>query len=253
MKRLLAVALVGLLVVTAGCGMTSQKAEQARQNQQPTTTTASEGNPHQQLSGKTPSSEDYPAGFSKSGVEKASRAFKGHLSVLRQNSFQIIYRLNKSGGGGTRLAITNGSGPDQQWLTVMGPLTGPQRWIYRDGDQRFVRNKTGNATANISITESQFRLTDGTFDGRSLRDILSKIELSNPKLMTSKNSTYIFYAVEGYGEYNVSGGHALIYPNGRISFIYIRYDGGRIRYESFISPKITVSEPPWVANASTSG
>lgn len=254
MKRLLAVALVGLLVVAAGCGMTSPEAQQASQKQQPTTTTASAENPHAQLTAQAPSKEDYPPGFSKSGIENATEAYRGHLAALREGTFQVIYLVNESRSKGTRLAITNGSGPDREWLTSMGlQNVGPQRWIYRDGNTRYIRNSTGHGSANVSATQSPYRLTDGTFDGRSLDEILSRMEISKPQLRTTKNSTYILYWVQGYGDHNVSGGHVLVYPDGQIRFIYIRYEGGTLQYRSTVSPRVTVSEPPWVANASTAG
>lgn len=253
MKRLLAIALVGLLVVSAGCGMTSPEADQAREGQQTTTTTApttdsGESNPSE----TTPIQAVLPDGYSKSGIENPSVAYEQHEAVLANNSFQLTYLHNDSSGATpqTRMAITNGSGPAEKWHTTIGLRTGPiSAEIYQAGDTRYEQRISDNGTVTATSTSEPFAIPDGALDNESVVGLLEKMTVSSPRTMTRGNTTFVFYKVDQLGSTPVEGGHLVVMPSGQIRIIYLKYHSTEIAYTSTVGGDVSIEQPAWVQNA----
>lgn len=244
MKRLLVLAVVGLLVVGAGCAMTSPEADQARQTdtQTPTTTSGSQSNPH----GSEPVGDKLPDGYTEDGIQDVSLAYEQHMAVLESSSFHLTYLENSSNTDGTLQAITNGSGPDQRWHATIGTRNGPiTEEIYQDGDTRYVRQTAPDGLKSVENTTESYVLTDGVVGNESLENVLSKLEVSSPRAMTQGNSTFVFYKVDAYGDTSVSGGHLVILPNGQIRIIYLKFDNTEIAYTA-VNKSVTVQEPGWI-------
>ena len=247
MKRLLVLAVVGLLVVGAGCAMTSPEADQARQTdtQTPTTTTESQSNPH----GTEPVGDKLPDGFTEDGIQDVSLAYEQHMAILESSSFHLTYLENSSNTDGTLQAITNGSGPDQRWHTMIGTRNGPvTEEIYQDGDTRYVKQTAADGLRSVENTTESYVLTDGVVGNESLEDILSRMEVSSPRAMTQDNTTFIFYKVDKFGDTEISGGHLVILPDGQIRIIYLKFDNTEIAYTA-VNKSVTVQEPSWVGSS----
>lgn len=252
MKRLLAIALVGVLIVSAGCGMTSPEADQAREGQQTTampTTAASDGsNPSE----TTPIQAILPDGYSESGITNASLAYQQHQAVLSNNSFQLTYLRNASDGetSQTRSAVTNGSGPETRWQTTIGLQSGPvSRVVYQDGDTRYEKDILENGTTLTTSQTQSFEMPDGTLGNETVSDLLEGMEVSSPRAMNRGNTTFIFYQVDGIDSTSVEGGHLVVMPSGQIRIIYLKYHGTEIAYTTSVSEDVDVQEPSWIQNA----
>lgn len=244
MKRLLVLAVVGLLVVTAGCAMTSPEADQARKTSQTTTTTASgtQGNPH----GTAPAGDLLPEGYAEDGIEDPALAYEQHMAILEADSFHLTYLENSSETDGTLQAITNGSGPDQTWLTTIGTRTGPvTKAVYQDGDTRYVKTVAADGLRSVESTDHPYETTDGVVGNGSLEGILAELSVSSPRAMNQGNTTFIFYKVDKLGDQSLSGGHLVILPNGQIRIIYLKYDDTEIAYTA-VNSSVAVEQPEWV-------
>lgn len=244
MKRLLVLVVVGLLVVGAGCAMTSPEADQARQTeQQPTpTSTASQENPH----GSAPVGDSLPDGYTEDGIQDVSLAYEQHMAILKTDSFHLTYLENSSETEGTLQAVTNGTGPEQRWHTTIGTRNGGiTTEIYQDGDTRYVKETASDGLTSVESTSQSYTLTDGVVGNDSLESILSQMSVSSPRAMTQGNATFIFYKVDSLGDTSVTGGHLVVLPNGQIRIIYLKYGNTEIAYTA-VNGSTPVQEPSWV-------
>ncbi len=249
MKRLLALLVVGLLVVGAGCAMTSPAADEARQSQSTTTaqTTTSGSNPHD----TAPVGAMLPDGYAQEGITDASLAYQQHLAVLKNGSYHITYLKNASAldDPGVLQVVTNGSGPDQRWLTQVGTKQGPTtEAVYQDGNTQY--RTTFEDDSGVNQSETAYEIRDGVYGNQTLADILSKMEVSSPRSMNRGNTTFIFYSVDAYDGSPVQGGHLVIYPSGQVRIVYLKYDGQELAYTTTVNDSITVQEPDWVGSDS---
>lgn len=249
MKRLLALVVVGLLVVGAGCAMTSPAADEARQTQATTTaqTTTSGSNPHDTV----PVGAMLPDGYSQNGITDAALAYQQHLAVLENGSYHITYLQNASSldDPGVLQVLTNGSGPDQRWHTQIGTKQGPTtEAIYQDGATQY--RKSFEDDSSVIRSETAYQVTDGVPGNQTLSDILSKMEVSSPRSMSRDNNTFIFYSVDSYDGSPVQGGHLVIYPNGQVRIVYLKFDGQELAYTTSVDDSISVQEPDWVGSDS---
>ena len=252
MKRLLAIALVGVLIVSAGCGMTSPEADQARNGQQTTTMSTTAASDGSNPSETAPIQAILPDGYSESGITNATLAYQQHQAYLSNNSFQLTYLRNdtEDGASQTQMAVTNGSGPEDRWRTTIGLKTGPvSQDIYQDGDTRYEKAVLENGTTVTTSRTEAFEMPEGTLGNETVVDLLEGMEVSSPQAMTRGNTTFIFYQVDGFDSTNVEGGHLVVMPSGQIRIIYIKYHGTEIAYTTSVSEDIDVQEPQWIQNA----
>jgi hypothetical protein len=242
MKRLLVLAVVGLLVVSAGCGMTSQAADEARENQNtPTTTTQTTSNPHD----TAPIGAMLPEGYSMEGIENVSLAYQQHRESLHNGSFHITYLQNTSDADGTLSVITNGSAAEERWHMRIGTRNGPTtKAIYQTGSTQYVN--TFDGSKSVTTSETPFAVPDGTLENQTVREMLTDIEVYSPQAMSQGNETFIFYKVESYDGAAVEGGHFVIFPSGQIRIIYLKYDNSEIAYTTTMNDAVDVTQPSWV-------
>ena len=242
MKRLLAVALVGVLLVTAGCSMTSPAADQAREAQQ-TTTQSSQSAPED----TAPIQVELPAGYSPTGIDNVSAAYESHRSALQTAGYQAQYEVNQTGS--TTMTVVNGSGPDRIWnMTVIAP-DGERTVHYQDGDRRYSKAVHRNGTTETSVAEPGYTSPDELVGNESVRWLLEHMNVSSQQVMQDGNTTYIFYRVTTLGDRSVSQGHLIVLPSGQIKFLVIQLSDGNVIYSSTTGEGNPVTEPDFVANA----
>lgn len=261
MKRLLVLAVVGLLIVTAGCGMTSQSADQARdeENTVTTTTTTQESNPHD----TSPVNAKLPEGFSSEGIEDASLVVENHLESLEKDGFQITYSVKNTETNTTTAVVTNGSATAEVWHLNVTSEAGPSTdAIYQTGDTRYVKDVSADGSVTVETAETAFAVPDGTVGEEELVEILSRVEAGSPQALSpqqmpipvnwpeelpeEERAVFFYQMRPDMGETNQTV-HLMVLPTGRLRLMVVAEPGSQISYRTGVGDAINASQPQWVA------
>jgi hypothetical protein len=252
MKRLVVLSVVALLVVSAGCGMTSQAANDARNEETTTltTTTGSGSNP----SDTAPVGAMLPEGYSQQGIDDPATAVEQHKAALNNASYRTQYQAKEQEGNASKLVravLTNVSvESDQYYQTVYGPGGEVTREVFQASNSRTTRTVGADGDAEISTEESPFAVTTGMPENRSLEDVLSKLEISGVEPRTMGGVTFIEFTVSGYEGKTVETSHFFIYPSGRIRVLMVQFEDGQFTYMSLQQGQVTVQQPEWAGSGS---
>lgn len=238
MKRQLAIAFVVLLVVFAGCSMTSPSADEARQSEQTTTQESSSGD-------TLPIQSKLPDGYDQQGIVNATEAYRQHVSALEEDGYVVEYQRNESDDQITK--VVNGSGPERTWkMTTVGEADRERTVVYQDGDVRATRVVYTNGTTDTTATETPYEHPDTVAGNESLRALLDEITLAPAQAMS--NSSFVFFPIESVGDSDVTEGHFMVMPSGQIRVIFFETETQRIVYSSSNTTENPVQVPSWASD-----
>lgn len=262
MKRLLVFAAVVLLVLSAGCGMTSPSAQQAQQEEKTTATTTTQGgSPHD----TAPVNAKLPEGFSSEGIDNVSLVVENHLKSLEKDGFQIRYTLKDTETNTTTTVVTNGSAPDEEWLLQVTSEAGPSTdAIYQTGDTQYVKQITEDGSTTVETVEEPFAVPDGTVGNQTLADVLTGVEPGSPRALSpeqmplpvnwpdslpEEERAVFFYQLRGDAGVPGQTVHLMVLPTGRIRLLVVAEEGSQISYGTGVSDDLNVTQPEWATQS----
>lgn len=262
MKRLLVIAAVALLVLGAGCGMTSPSGTQAQQEETTTATTTTQGsNPHD----TAPVNANLPEGFSGEGIDNVSLVVENHLESLEQDGFQITYTVKDTETNTTTTVVTNGSVSAEAWLLNVTSAAGPEtQSIYQTGDTRYVKQVGEDGSETVQTESEAFAVPDGTVGEETLEDVLTGVEPGTPRALSpeqmplpvnwpdslpEEERAVFFYQVRGDTGETGQTVHLMVLPTGRIRLMVVAEEGSQISYGTGLSDNMTVTQPDWIDQA----
>lgn len=241
MKRPLAIAIVALLVIFAGCSMTSPAADEARNPQQ---TTTQESSPNDTV----PIQSMLPNGYDQQGDVNATVAYEAHVSAMEEDGYVSKYQLNRSDGDLTR--VVNGSGPERTWeMTTVGEADRERTVVYQDGDTRLTHVVYENGTAETTRTETPYAAPEAVIGDDSLRTLLDDLTLAPARSMP--NSSFVFFPIESFDNSSVSQGHFMVMPSGQIRVVFLETETQKIVYTSATTTENPVQVPAWASDVPT--
>lgn len=251
MKRLVVLSVVALLVMTAGCGMTSPAADEARDGgDMATVTTTESGSDHSET---VPVGAMLPDGYSQDGITDAETAIAEHQAALSNGSYQIIYEETTFGNESETVesSTTNVSIADSEWLqTQKVTEQGVVKQVYQASDARTVRTVGADGSAAVSVEEAEFQVTTGTPENVSLAEMLQKIEISSAEASSMGSVDFIEFHVTAYDGHPVQASHFYVYPSGQIRVLMVKYDDKQVSYISVMNEDVDVEQPEWAGNSS---
>lgn len=243
MKRLVVLAVVALLVVTAGCGMTSQAARDA----QASATTTTSNNP----ADTAPVGAMLPDGYTQNSLEDPELAYQQHMDALENDSYQVRYSVRGAQDDSLHFyALTNVSVSEERfraWTFKTGAEGNVTEQIYQDETTRYRQIQPENGPTTIESANRTFEPVEGTYEDRSLRTLLENIEISGAQPSQSGES-YIVFSVDSYNGESVERAHLFVYPSGRIWGLMLTLEDEQILYITRQHESITVAEPTWIGN-----
>lgn len=252
MKRLVVLSVVALLVVTAGCGMTSPAADEAREGgDMNTTTTTESGSDHSET---VPVGAMLPDGYSQSGIDDTETAIAEHKAALSNGSYQIIYEEAsfENDSETVESTTTNVSVADSEWLqTQTVTERGIKKQVYQAPDTRTIRTIGADGAAETTVEATEFQVSTGTPENVSLGEILEKIEVSGAEASSMGSVDFIEFHVTEYDGHPVQASHFYVYPSGQIRVLMVKYDDKQISYISVMNDDVSVEQPEWAGNSST--
>ena len=251
MKRLVVLSVVALLVVTAGCGMTSPAADEAREGSGMTTATTTEsGSDHSET---VPVGAMLPDGYSQTGISDTDAAVAAHRAALSNGSYQIIYEETTFGNDSETVesSTTNVSVADSEWLqTQRVTEQGVIKQVYQAPDARMIRTVGADGSDVTSVEGTEFQVTTGTPENVSLAEILEKIEVSGAEASSMGSVDFIEFRVTEYDGHPVQASHFYVYPSGQIRVLMVKYDDKQVSYISVMNDDVSVEQPDWADNSS---
>ncbi|MFB6113437.1 MAG: hypothetical protein ABEJ58_04955 [Halodesulfurarchaeum sp.] len=243
MKRRFAIALVLVLVLAAGCSMTSPAADKARQSQQ--TTTAQQGSGPQQTA---PVQVMLPDGYDTQGIVNVSTAYRGHVSTLEKQGYVVQYRMNTSDG--VVIRTLEGSGPNRTWIMTTNGVGDVNRTVvFQRENTRYTHVVYENGTNTTTSTRTPYAHPDVPVGNESLRSILAGLNINTPQTMP--NSSYVYYQIDSFRNESISGGHFMVKPSGQIRVAYFTTGSKKVVYTSIAGAGNPVAVPDWVPTNST--
>lgn len=243
MKRLVVLAFVALLVVTAGCGMTSQAARDA----QASATTTESSN----AADTAPVGAMLPDGYTQNSLEDPELAYQQHMDALQNDSYQVRYSVRGAQDDSLHFyALTNVSVSEKRlraWTFKTGATGNVTEQVYQDETTRYRQIQPEDGPTTVESENRTFEPVEGTYDERSLRTLLQNIEISGAQPSQS-DASYIVFSVDSYNGKSVERAHLFVYPSGRIWGLMLTLEDEQILYITRQHDSITVAEPTWIGN-----